>query len=60
MKIDDAFPPITPNYLHQGQKLDVFEKTQTQGNSKLKDKTQTQAKKTSKTQAIKLNYGKFH
>ena len=46
-------------HLNQAQKLDIFEKTQTQENSKLKEKTQTQAKKTSKTQAIKLNYEQF-
>ena len=37
---------IKPKFLliGQAQKLDVFEKTQTQENSKLKGKTQTQAK----------------
>ena len=42
-----------------GQKLDIFEKTQTQGNPKLKQKNSNSTKEPSKTQAIKLNYRQF-
>ena len=40
-----------------GLEIGNFWKTQTQESSKLKQKTQTQAKKPFKTQAAKLNYG---